>query len=128
MESETLSTLNAIAQTIFNKKGVNILALDVSSFSSITDSVIIAEGNVDRHVIALARAIEDTLREMGKKPVHVEGLQTGDWIVLDYLHVMVHLFAPGLRDKYQLEQLWNKGELIDLNIVCEPETVNKSGY
>jgi|SRR5579872_1947671 len=117
MKNDTLSVLNAIAQTIFNKKGVNILALDVSAFSSITDYVIIAEGNVDRHVTAIAHAIQEVLREMGRKPVHVEGMQTGDWVVLDYLTIMVHLFAPGLRDKYQLEQLWQKGEIVDLQIV-----------
>jgi ribosome-associated protein len=109
--------LHTIAQTIFDKKGMNILALDVQGISSITDYVIIAEGTVDRHVIAIARAIQDALYPVGEKTVHVEGLQTGDWIVLDYVQIMVHLFMPGLRDKYQLEQLWKEGRIVDLNIV-----------
>lgn len=108
--------LNAISQAIFDKKGMNILALDVHEFSSITDYVIIAEGSVDRHVIAIARAVMDALQPLGEKPIHVEGLQTGDWIVLDYLHVMVHIFMPGVREKYQLEQLWKKGEIVDVSI------------
>lgn len=117
MQNGELVMLNTIAQIIFNKKGLNILALDMRGFSSMTDYVIIAEGNVDRHVTAIARAIEEALREIGEKPVRVEGLKNGDWVVLDYLQVMVHLFMPGLRDKYQLEQLWREAEIVDLNII-----------
>ena len=114
--------LNTIAQVIFDKKGSNILALDLRGVSTITDYAVIAEGNVDRHVIAIANAVEQALAEMGVKPVHVEGLQVGDWVVLDYLQVMVHLFMPGMRDKYQLEKLWKEGAIVDLQI----ETASKA--
>ncbi len=116
MIKDDQSLLNAIAQTIFDKKGLNILALDLRGISSLTDYVIIAEGNVDRHVIAIGAAIEQTLKEQGVRPIHVEGMSTGDWVVIDYLQVMVHLFMPGLRDKYQLETLWRNGEIVDLQI------------
>jgi len=116
MLKDDQALLNTIAQTIFDKKGSNILAIDLRGISSITDYVILAEGNVDRHVIAIAKAIAETLKEQGIAPVHIEGLETGDWVVLDYLQVMVHLFMPGLRDRYQLEKLWQKGEIIDLHI------------
>jgi ribosome-associated protein len=122
MKNDTLFLLNKIAQTIFDKKGINILALDVQGISTITDYAVIAEGNVDRHVIAIARGIMDAMEALGEKPVHTEGLQSGDWIVLDYVHIMVHLFMPGLREKYQLEQLWKKGGIVDLNIVIEPQS------
>jgi ribosome-associated protein len=129
MTNQELIILNKIAQTIYNKKGMNILALDVRKFSSLTDFVIIAEGTVDRHVIAIARAIEAELTATGRKPVNVEGLQEGDWVVLDYLQIMVHLFMPGVREKYQLEQLWQKGEIVDLNIVVSPaEAAGYSNY
>ncbi|MBS3904101.1 MAG: ribosome silencing factor [Simkania sp.] len=110
------SLLDAIAQAIFDKKGSNILALDLRGISGLVDFVVIADGNVDRHVIAIATAVKQALDELGMKPLHVEGLQTGDWVVLDYMHVMVHLFMPGLRDKYQLEKLWRDGEIVDLHI------------
>jgi len=126
-EKDDRTLLNSIAQVIFDKKGSNILALDLRGVSTITDYVVIAEGNVDRHVIAIASAIEQTLTEQGIKPVHVEGLQTGDWVVLDYLQIMVHLFMPGLRDKYQLEQLWREGEIIDLQIETELTGAKKHG-
>ncbi|MGC1879530.1 MAG: ribosome silencing factor [Rhabdochlamydiaceae bacterium] len=115
-KADPLFYLNVIAQTIFDKKGSNILALDVKEISSLTDYVIIAEGNVDKHVIAIADAIIDRLRQLGQPPIYVEGIKTGDWVVIDYLHIMVHLFMPGLRDKYQLEQLWREGYIVDLQI------------
>jgi len=120
MEISEEKLLNLIAQTIFDKKGINILALNVKGISSITDYAIIAEGTVDKHVTAIARAIQDTLAEVGVKPIFVEGTKNGDWVVLDYLHIMVHLFMPGLRDKYQLEQLWREGQIIDLKIDVSP--------
>jgi ribosome-associated protein len=118
--------LNLIAQTIYDKKGINILALDVQGISTLTDYVIIAEGNVDRHVTAIAEAILAALKENGHTPSHVEGLQEGDWVVLDFLDFMVHLFMPGLRDKYRLEELWKKGHICDLVINTTPS--NKGSY
>jgi len=111
---------NIISQTIYDKKGINILGLDVRDVSTITDYVIIAEGNVDRHVEAIGKAVIDALEQIGETPACVEGLQIGDWVVIDYIEIMVHLFMPGLRDKYQLEKLWKKGRIIDLNIITTP--------
>jgi ribosome-associated protein len=116
MQTNHQFLLNLIAQTIFDKKGINILALDVKKLSSITDYVLIAEGNVDRHVIAIAKAIEKAMQQVGETPQHVEGIHRGDWVVLDYFHIMVHLFMPGLREKYHLEDLWKDAEIVDLNI------------
>ncbi len=109
--------LDRIAQVIFDKKGTNILGLDVRGVSSLTDYVIIAEGSADKHVVAIADAILHTMRELGYKHIHTEGLKSGDWVVIDALDIMIHLFMPGLRDKYHLEDLWKQGELLDLHIV-----------
>lgn len=116
------SNLNLIAQIIYDKKGSNIYALDVREISSITDYVIIAEGNVDRHVTSIARAIVDEMIKKGERPLHEEGIQIGDWVVLDFPGIMVHLFMPGLRDKYSLEKLWNQGKIVDLDIEVSSQT------
>ncbi len=116
MKRTSLETLNAIAQVIYDKKGFNILALDVQGLSSITDFLIIAEGNVDRHVSSIGRAIVEELAEKGEEPVHVEGLKVGDWVVLDYSTIVVHLFCPGLREHYALEKLWSESKIVDLDI------------
>jgi ribosome-associated protein len=123
-KSDPLFYLNTIAQTIFDKKGSNILALDVREISTLTDYVVIAEGNIDKHVIAIAQAIIDRLQQFGLRAIYAEGMKTGDWIVIDYLHIMVHIFMPGLRDKYQLEQLWKEGHIIDLQIDVMPKDLS----
>lgn len=114
--STTLTTLETVAQAIFDKKGVNILALDVRGISSLTDYVLIAEGMVDRHVVALAHEILHALKEKGEMPLNTEGMQHGDWVVLDFGGYIVHLFMPGLRDKYKLEELYRQGKIVNLNI------------
>lgn len=105
-----------LAQVVFEKKGENIIAIDVRGISSITDYILIADGNVDRHVIALAKEIEKTMRDLGEKASQIEGVKEGDWVVLDYLQVVVHLFIPEMRQKYQLERLWPDGQVIDLSL------------
>lgn len=116
MKRDPLATLNLIAQTIYDKKGINILALDVRGVSFMTDYVIIAEGNVDRHVSAIGKAIIEALEKQGETVEYTEGVKEGEWAVLDLFDIMVHLFQPGLRDKYQLEQLWKEGKIVDLTI------------
>lgn len=118
----TLDLLNKVAQIIFDKKGMNILALDLRDISTISDYAIIAEGAVDRHVIAIAHAIIEDLEKIGVKAFRVEGMQTGDWVVIDYAEFMVHLFMPGIREKYLLEELWRKGKLVELKIELSPQS------
>jgi len=108
-----------IVQTIYDKKGTNIVALDVRGISSITDFVIIADGNVDRHVIALANELQDLMKKEGERPVHAEGKQSGDWIVLDYFQVVIHLLLPEMRQKYQLERLWPEAKVVDLDLTSK---------
>jgi ribosome-associated protein len=108
--------LNLIAQVVYDKKGFGILALDVQGLSSITDFLLIAEGNVDRHVSSIARAVIDELRDKGEKPIHTEGVAAGDWAVLDYGDVVIHIFSPGLRERYSLERLWSDSKIVDLEI------------
>lgn len=108
--------LNTIAQAIYDKKGFNILSLDLQGISNLTDFVIIAEGNIDRHVRAISMAIQDKLSEDGHEPLHIEGTQDADWIVIDYGEIMVHLLIPEYREKYALEELWRKAAIIDLKI------------
>jgi len=123
MNKDPGSLVVRIAQAISDKKGINLIAIDVTGVSTITDYIIIAEGNVDRHVIAIAKNIEKELFQAGEgHPAYVDGLQNGDWVVLDYIHVMVHLFIPGLREKYQLERLWSQGKIMDLNLKESTQT------
>ena len=118
-----LKDLTRIAQAVYDKKGFNILVLDVRNISSMTDYFIIAEGSVDRHVKALSGTIIDELStHCRRSPLHVEGQQEGDWVVLDYGDIVIHLFIPELREKYALEELWREGHIVDVKIsTAKPE-------
>jgi ribosome-associated protein len=118
-EKNSKNPLQWAAQALFDKKGINILAFDVNGISNLTDYALIAEGSVDRHVIALANGVINTLEKGGESPIHVEGLDTGDWIAIDYLDYMIHIFQPGLRDKYRLEEIFRDGKIINLNFNLE---------
>ncbi|HSX37510.1 MAG TPA: ribosome silencing factor [Chlamydiales bacterium] len=116
MKSDPVSMLNSIAQLIYEKNGFNILAIDVQGFSTITDYFLIAEGHVDRHLMSIAQSIIANMEKLEEKLIHIEGLQTGDWIVLDYGPIMIHLFTAGLREKYSLERLWPDSKLVEIKI------------
>lgn len=116
MKKSTKQILNIIAQTIYDKKGFNILALDVKGISNLTDYYVIAEGNIDRHVKALTAAVRKALSEIGEKAWHIEGEVQGDWIVIDLGEIIIHLFDPETREKYSLEELWKEAKIVDLEI------------
>lgn len=128
-KNSELKELNRVAQAIYDKKGFNILVLDVRGVSTMTDFFIIAEGSVDRHVKALSHMIMDEFAKEGKYPLHAEGQQEGDWVVLDYGNFVIHLFIPELRIRYALEELWGKGEIIDIELdTSRPELKNRDSF
>lgn len=116
MTKNTLSALQSAAQVIYDKKGFNIMAVDVHEFSTMTDYFLVAEGSVERHVASLASNLLDFLREKGVDPLHVEGQKTGDWVVLDYGDFVIHLMETEMREKYRLEEIWKQGKIVDLKI------------
>ena len=116
MDNNQKEQLNTLAQIIYDKKGFNIVAVDVKGVSSLADYMVIAEGNVDRHVQAISGAVINEMKNCGITPSYVEGRESGDWVVIDYGYIIVHLFMPHLREKYQIEKLWDEGKKIDLNI------------
>jgi len=116
MDEKAEKLLDTIAQAIFDKKGINILVLDVRSISTMTHYFVIAEGTSDRHVVALCDSITAALSDKEVSPFCIEGKDGGDWVVVDYDSVVVHLFLPDLRQKYNLEELWRQAEVVDVKI------------
>ena len=95
-----------IANILYDKKAFNIVALDVSGLTVITDCMLIASGRNAIQVKTLAEEVEDQLSSLGIEPTRKEGHQDGRWIVLDYGTVLVHLFHMEERDFYRLDKLW----------------------
>lgn len=116
MKNKDLKILNLIAQAIFDKKGVNILALDVRPCTPMIDYAILAEGLIDVHVKSIAKEVIEVMEKQGISLSFEEGLKNGDWVVLDFTWVVVHIFMPGMREKYELEKLWSNAEVVDVQI------------
>ena len=90
-----------------NKKAENILVLDVSKVSSVTDFFVIVSASSEPHLRAIAHEITDKLRdEHGERPRAVDGTLQTAWMVLDYFDVIVHVMRSDVRERYDLEGLW----------------------
>jgi ribosome-associated protein len=96
------------------RKAQDVVVLDLAGISSATDHFVIATGTSDIQVKAIADHILDELRGEGQKPNHVEGLETGRWVLMDYVDFVVHVFHPQARDFYQLETLWGDAPRVEM--------------
>lgn len=95
------------AREAVDRKGRDVVLLDLRELTSATDWFVLASGESDVQVRAIAERIEKRLREeQGVEPWHVEGLKHGRWVLLDYVDFVVHVFHHDARLYYQLERLW----------------------
>jgi ribosome-associated protein len=101
-----------ICEACDDKKGFDIICLDVRKVSPLTDYLVIASGTSDRHVKAVADGVADALKEIGERPAHMEGREDGNWVLVDSSDVMVHVLKESARDFYALEKLWNRAKRI----------------
>ncbi|MCH9810370.1 MAG: ribosome silencing factor [Bacteroidetes bacterium] len=94
-------------------KGQNITVLDLREIeNAVTDFFIIAEGNSNTQVNSLADSVHKVVREnVGDKPWHIEGRENSEWVLMDYVTVVVHIFQTGIREFYDLESLWGDAEV-----------------
>lgn len=89
-----------------DKKALDIVVLDLRGLASFTDYFLIATGGSHRQLVTVADEIEEKLKEAHRRPSHVEGYPRGDWILMDYVDFVVHIFTPVSRSYYDLERLW----------------------
>jgi ribosome silencing factor RsfS/YbeB/iojap len=87
-------------------KAVNIKVIDVRGLTDVADTMIIASGNSDRHVRAIADNVIAEVKGAGRRPLGVEGARDGEWVLVDLTDVLVHVMLPRVREFYALEQLW----------------------
>jgi ribosome-associated protein len=100
--------LGSIAKGIFEKKGMNVLKIDLRKLENrITDYFVICHASSTTQVNAICDSVEDIVRnQAGEKPMHLEGLDNCYWVLLDYGTVIVHIFLEEYRNFYSLESLW----------------------
>ena len=89
-----------------DRKGVDMMVMDLRGISNATDFFLLVSGTSDMHVRSIAEHIIEELKKEDVRPSHVEGLRTGRWVLLDYIDFVVHVFHPAAREFYQLERLW----------------------
>lgn len=103
-------------RTLVARKGQEPVILEVKGICAFADYFIICSGGSRRQVLTLARYLEEALDQVGVKPLGVEGLQEGNWVLLDYNDVVIHLFIQVFRDFYDLEGLWAEAPRVSLDM------------
>ncbi len=102
-----------IQSALEDAKTQNIAVLDVRKISDFTDYMVIATGTSNRHVQSSADKVVETLRGHGVRPVGIEGKQLGDWVLIDFGDVVVHVMREETRDFYNLEKLWSDAKRVE---------------
>ena len=106
------------------KKAGDVVVLDLRGLASFTDFFLLCTGRSNRQLKTISDAIEEALTKSRVKPNHIEGYPHGDWLLMDYVDFVVHVFTPRSRSHYDLERLW--GDAGRLEIASDPEDRDES--
>lgn len=104
MEAEEVKQL--VVDALEDLKAINTVSLDVSRLTDVMDFLVIASGTSNRHVKSLASNVSMEAKKRGLRPLGIEGEQAGEWVLVDFGSVVVHVMLPATRDFYDLERLW----------------------
>jgi ribosome-associated protein len=111
-DEEALTLARRIVDLASDKKASDIVLLEIGGLTTLADYFVIASGQSDRQLGAIADGITEALRDEGIKPIGREGSANAHWVLIDYGSVIVHVMAPPERDFYQLERLWADAPLL----------------
>lgn len=117
VENKTIITSEKLAHTVVEalqeKKGIDIVLIDLREVhNSFTDFFVVCSGNSDTQVDSLKRSVEEIVyKKLKDAPSRVEGAQIGEWVLMDYVNVVVHLFLKSKREFFGLEELWGDGKI-----------------
>ena len=114
--------LLSVVEAARSKKAFRIRLLDVTGIASFTDTFVFMSGGSDRQNRAVADAVEEALKAVGERPLSTEGAQNGNWILLDYGDLIIHVMDEDTRSFYNLECLWSAGRELELPAEVPPST------
>ena len=112
-------SLDLYVKAALGRKVLGLVVLDVRELTSVADAFIICSGSSNRQVTAIAEFIQTELKKAGIKPLSVEGKKEGHWVLLDYGHVIIHVFYESVRNFYDLEGLWVDAKRIKTKSLIE---------
>jgi ribosome-associated protein len=112
MESNEL--VNYVTELILQKKGSDVLVLNLKKQTTVTDYFIICSASSDVQIKAIADNIIKETKKIGQKPWHNEGYNNLSWVLLDFVDVVVHIFLDNVRKFYNLEGLWGDAEITEI--------------
>ena len=112
--------LKMVEKSLDADKAEDIVTIDLSGKSAIADYMVIATGRNTRQLAAMAHHIAEKLAKAGAKPIGIEGISQGDWVLVDGNDIIIHLFRPDVRKLYSLEKMWGIDQ-------PEPETLQAVG-
>lgn len=112
-EKNTKDLINQLVSSIQERKGKKIVIADLTAIEdTITNYFIICEGTSSNQVSSIVENLKDDIKEqLGESPLAIDGLGSAEWVVLDYVNVVVHVFQPEARNYYDLENLWADAQL-----------------
>jgi ribosome-associated protein len=102
-----------------DKKAYDLVVLDISKITSFTSYFFLCTGDSSRQMQAIADEVEKKLKTFGIRPSHVEGYQNSEWILMDYMDFVIHIFSKNARAYYDLERLWRDGKKLDATLLIE---------
>jgi ribosome-associated protein len=105
-----------LAEIADDKKASDLVALDVRGLVGYTDFLVICTARNERQAKAIHDEVYHQIKRDGRLPARVEGEQEGEWILMDYLDAVLHVFTPDLRDRYRLDVLWGEAERLELDL------------
>ena len=108
-------TLKTFLAPVFERKAASVTAIDVRDLTSYADTIVIVEGSSRRQVSAIAEHIVKTLKASDITPLGMEGLKEGEWALIDYGDVIIHVFESEAKEFFNLEGLWDDAPRIDLS-------------
>jgi ribosome-associated protein len=114
-----IDSLKVAARAADDKKAHDIVALDISAIASFANYFLLCTGDSSRQMQAIADEVQQRLRAVGIRPAHVEGYQNAEWILMDYLDLVVHIFSKNARAYYDLERLWRDGKKLDTSALIK---------
>lgn len=120
MTAELATALEPYFKAVLGRKAARVVALDVHELTSIADAFIICSGRSNRQVSAIAEHVEVELKKLKIRPLSVEGAQEGQWVLMDYGSVIIHVFYESVREFYDLEGLWSDARRIALPAAAKP--------